>query len=632
MYKLKSIKIDGIHNVYKETKYDFGDITHIFGSNGSGKTTILQSIQFGILGYIPGTNKKNPDIFKHCNNNMEMSVSLELYGDGIVYIINRSLGRSGKTIEEKLTVNPILDLSEIISDLELPIFNFDDFYNLTPNKMKSWFMEFLPSNDKTIDWDFELKSSLDKSGLYFGDEFTNGLVKRYIDDLVSFDKNNNILDAIKYSNDFFKSELKLKKEEMNRLVGAIQSMVYYDDDELLDYDLVDLENKLNALNIKRDVAKRYIENKLLNSKQLAEIESFKSNLESKYDISFSSDEHPIEKLNFLLNSKKLEFSKYEEDYLNQIESDKEFITELKNLRQNLERDLKLYEFSKSDNNRCPILGNLCEFLSEAKVSGLEKYNSIDFRLKETRKRLFELEDKIYSEKEKYDKFKSYINNLDSDIDKFTYLFNSIQSLSNNDGEEYDDAFVLNLDNQIKDTEDIILKIKVNNEYEKLSERMMSDKFDLENEIECIKTWVKHTDVNNMQTTYSSGDGFNVLKDNMNTLLKDLFADNIKAHFVVSTKSNDFAFGIIEDDNYFIPYQLLSSGEKCLYSMALFTALCMMSDSKLKLVIVDDMIDHLDVENRDKLFDIISNYKGVQYIFASVFGSSENKTGITEIMF
>ena len=92
--------------------------------------------------------------------------------------------------------------------------------------------------------------------------------------------------AIKYSNDFFKSELKLKKEEMNRLVGAIQSMVYYDDDELLDYDLVDLENKLNALNIKRDVAKRYIENKLLNSKQLAEIESFKSNLESKYDISF----------------------------------------------------------------------------------------------------------------------------------------------------------------------------------------------------------------------------------------------------------------------------------------------------------------------------------------------------------
>ena len=55
--KIKSVYIDGLHTVHDKT-YTFEDITYLHGRNGAGKSTILNAIQFALLGYIPGHQRQ----------------------------------------------------------------------------------------------------------------------------------------------------------------------------------------------------------------------------------------------------------------------------------------------------------------------------------------------------------------------------------------------------------------------------------------------------------------------------------------------------------------------------------------------------------------------------------------------
>ena len=62
--KLKSVEIRGF-NKTASAKYEFSDINYIQGLNGSGKSTIIQAIQFALLGYLPNFSKQNSIIFQH---------------------------------------------------------------------------------------------------------------------------------------------------------------------------------------------------------------------------------------------------------------------------------------------------------------------------------------------------------------------------------------------------------------------------------------------------------------------------------------------------------------------------------------------------------------------------------------
>ena len=127
--KVKSIEIEGFHNVDKKT-YNFKDINYIKGPNGSGKSTILQAIQLAILGYIPGTNKTKEAIFKHANGKI-LAVSVVLEGEETVKI-SRVWSGTGSTISSVLDIEPKdkYDITQLVSDIELPIFDFSDFFFL----------------------------------------------------------------------------------------------------------------------------------------------------------------------------------------------------------------------------------------------------------------------------------------------------------------------------------------------------------------------------------------------------------------------------------------------------------------------------------------------------------------------
>ena len=93
-----------------------------------------------------------------------------------------------------------------------------------------------------------------------------------------------------------------------------------------------------------------------------------------------------------------------------------------------------------------------------------------------------------------------------------------------------------------------------------------------------------------------------------SLTKDKFTLN---------KANSFSFGIVRNDTY-IPYNLLSTGEKTLFAFALMLYVAQNSGSDLKVVMMDDFFDHLDSDRFASLMDAVKSDLGdVQIVMAGV---------------
>ena len=73
-----------------------------------------------------------------------------------------------------------------------------------------------------------------------------------------------------------------------------------------------------------------------------------------------------------------------------------------------------------------------------------------------------------------------------------------------------------------------------------------------------------------------------------------------------------------NEDKFISFEALSSGEKCAYMICLLSCIVEMSDAKWKCIILDDIFDHLDDERMEQVFSVINTFsKSIQFILASV---------------
>ena len=148
------------------------------------------------------------------------------------------------------------------------------------------------------------------------------------------------------------------------------------------------------------------------------------------------------------------------------------------------------------------------------------------------------------------------------------------------------------------------------------ESLTADKYKTENSIEVLKIWAKLTDANGLQTTLAEKP-FQDLAESMTSYLHKMFGKkDITAKFFLSDKANSFSFGIEREGKY-IAYNLLSSGEKCMYTLALMMCIISKSNSPLKVIMIDDLLDHLDDSNAAKLFDALYKIKDTQIILAGV---------------
>ena len=132
----------------------------------------------------------------------------------------------------------------------------------------------------------------------------------------------------------------------------------------------------------------------------------------------------------------------------------------------------------------------------------------------------------------------------------------------------------------------------------------------------LAAWVKLTDINGLQTTLTEKP-FEDLATKMTGYIQTMYGtDDIKAKFNISTKANSFSFGLVRDNTY-IAYDQLSSGEKCLYTLALMICIIDNSKSPLKLMLCDDMFDHLDSQAVEGTFLALKNISNIQFILAGV---------------
>ncbi len=589
MLKIQSVDIEGFHNVDKK-HYEFKNLNYLKGPNGSGKSTVLQAIQLALLGYIPGSNKTKEGIFRHSNGKV-LAVTLNITGDEDIKI-SRIWSGTGNSISSVLDVEPKgYDISRLISNAELPIFNFSDFLNLTANKQKDWFLDFLPKKTWEIDWNKELTAALSDTEITDIEKFKATI----IEELNSCDLKG--IENIRHANDYLKAELSAHKSELTRLQGSIQSYIYYDDVD--DGDVSEVDNNILKYQNLKSLRIKY-DSELEAASKLAQ------SLEQYNDLGVSVSEDKkynkcVERIAVLQK---------------ELEADKSKQYDLTQQKYRIKGELSSLMDTVQSGNNCPILNELCTRLvnySQERDSMIQnknnELNDIESKLSKLNNEIatksnvlqscIDVQNRISYSYSMRDTLQTQLNELKSDINILT-----------------DERTVDEFDAELKSLYDLKTKILANEKYSTVIDNITKEKYNIENEISALKVWINLTGVNGLQTGNSEYDPFAVLKDSMDKYITKLFGRRTKTEVNVQKKSNSFSFGISRNKTY-IPYDLLSSGEECLYALALMLSIADISDSKLKLVLVDDMFDHLDDKNVESLFNVLSNISEIQMIFAGV---------------
>lgn len=590
--KLNAITIEGMHRVDKK-RYSFDHNSYLYGPNGAGKSTVLQAIQLAILGYIPGTNKSKEAIFSHANGRT-LAVTAELSTDsGEAVTIFRSWTRSGSTIHSICDVTPRgYNIDHIVADLELPVFNFSEFIGMTANKLKDWFISFLPNIGLDIDWKETLLSSINHIT-----SVDNIMDTSLLPEILSY------VDASEYSgvekirdmNEHLKQLLQYKKAELQRVQSTVSTLIYHDDVPDIS-DVSSLRRELEVARIAAQKATEYEAAERLVQKARRDIEALQCSAASIED-----------------DAEYVEILKQISNYDTEIQKIKAQQIDISKRISELQGQISEKQKVVAGKGICPYTSENCEHIQtvlERYVEEIQAFSKEAEDLRKTLDNLLSEEQRIstdlyplYKQRDaliaKYRNYDTLKNVIDS---------NSLGSAPLKSSEEW-----LKESNRLSD---MIAKATANERYSQLIDTFTSDKYKIEQAIEILKTWVKLTDANGLQTT-AMETPFREFSETLSLDLQKLFGStDLQAEFYLTTKVNSFSFGIRRDDKY-IPFDLLSSGEKCLYTLALMISIVRNSNSPLKLILIDDLLDHLDDKNASYLFESLLTIEDVQLIFAGV---------------
>lgn len=595
--KINKITIQGMHGIVAPKTYNLNDHNYFYGKNGAGKSTILQAIQLALLGYIPGYDKTSKSIYQH-SNSKSMTVTLELLDRDNIIRIERSWTKVGESIKSDNTISgTTMKIDDIVNELILPVYDFNDFMKLSSNKMKEWFLEFLPSQSVKIDWDSELTNVT--MNYPHSQEIKDNILKR----IMQLNKDGKELIVEVHS--YIKELISYTKAQVDSIQNTIKELVRYDDAPIKSAEQLreDL-NRLNELKIDRE---RWLVNKERNKEAEAELKLYLS----KYfaptgieDPNYLRYQDAIAQLRIKIHELKAEQPEL-----------KNRINELNQNLVQLQNEIKHKHEIIDTEGICPLCkSHIAHLVDGAKTEVAQLENEFDTKYKE-----------LQSLKEQYEKNDERLKELDTEfneaVNSSTEIINAYTHIQNLKAQlgalpERTDLET-NYDDLIKELTDDLIKVEANKRYDSLITELTSKKIVSENNLELLKELKKLTDVNGLQTTAIAQSPFKNLKEKMDEMLVTVFGQSYKAHFIEDGKSNSFDFGVLIDGKY-VSYTTLSSGEKCLFTLALTLSLLSLSNSRIKMLLVDDLFDHLDKDNANKLFTSLYNMKdSIQTVFAGV---------------
>lgn len=587
--RIKSIAIDGMHNV-SHKHYTFEDVNYIVGSNGAGKSTILQAIQLALLGYIPGYKHTNAAIFEHANG-PTMSVTLELYDKECNYTIRRTWLKTKSSVTCTTVADPDnFNPEELLKNIELPIFNFSEFVNMTANNLKDWFIKFLPNSNSKVDWDNIMKEAKTK--------FPSSTVSSDI--FCGFGTD---ISGVAQANTFIKGAMSSEKQQLDRDSSTIQSLIYYDDIDpnMNKSDLISKRDKLID-DIKYSVQCESI--KTNNAKFKAMIDSCYSEIDSYSSELASMNVSELDSYDDTIAQHKVEIEKLDQQ-IDDLKADAANMWATRN------------EKSKIANSSgiCPYTQLSCTSIQSTIDQYQKDILDIDQKYSKIRKNIEDKCNERNSFKSNLDEIEHKQRRSSTLQDKISVLEKKILALNQNMIPEQpfvSDVNELNL--QLDKINNDISKLTANEEYSNLIDMLTKSKFEHENNIELLKHLVKVTGVNGIQSEMIDGP-FMKFRHKLDKYIMLMFDKDTHPEFNLSQAANSFSFGLVRCGKY-IPFAVLSSGEKCLYMIAIMTCICQ-SNTDIHTILIDDMLDHLDNSNIDVLFNVVTRIPEMQFIFAGV---------------
>lgn len=595
--KIKSIEITGMHKIGKKI-YNFSDVTYLHGLNGAGKSTVLQAVQLALLGYIPGQNKTNESIMRHSNGNtLEVLATLDDNGNEIT--IDRTWVRTKKSIISSVDIVPEVDLSSILAEVELPIFNFSEFLALSANKQKDWFLSFLPKTSNEIDWKAELTKAAD--GFKYSEDLLNSILEK----LNTLD-NSDTASLLKSANDYIKTILSFKKSELSRIQSTIDSLIIYDDFVCTESeeDLITRRSYLNDKYYELGSTWRSIAEY---ATKIDEMETLKNSL-ADFDLQRAET-----KLSALV------------DEIQSLSHVAKALSEDKDLAR---KNLYAVKSLAVGDGTCPYTKSKCETAEQVSAKVAKDIENAEAKYNSICAELSDMQTTISDKNIEYNGLLAEFHTAKSKLDRYEQLSSETSNITSTSRSEIEQS-LHETKVQIKEIDDTLVKLRSNKTYNDMIDKITKDKYIVEQDIEAVKIWIKLTDSNGLQTKYAA-DSFEAIKKDITAYLQTLFDNkDIHADFNIESKSNSFSFGIKRDDQY-IPFDLLSSGEKCLYTIAIMSYIVKTSASSLELVLIDDLLDHLDDSNISNIFKSLQNMSDIQYIFAGVKTCADAESFLVEL--
>lgn len=596
--KLKSVKIENMHHVI-EKEYAFDDVNYLYGPNGAGKSTALQAVQLALLGYIPGTAKQTSAIFRHARGKF-MAVTAVLDSDGAEVSVCRTF--SGTENCAKSTVEIIPDgypIESILSELELPIFNFNEFTGMSANKLKDWFIQFLSSNEEELDWEEELTKALGNK------DNTPGIgdIKKDVFDKIEDigDDGYNGIELVRQLNAYLKTCISFERGSIDRLQSTIQSLVFYDD----------------CLDVDEETIKRYA----------SEIEEFQklSRELSVYTALKAQKDSIQENLNRMAAQLSAETYLDDESWKQANQTIVEGNDKLRDLNEKVnELCRRRAEISTEITSKRTIINGkgICPFTKSECGSIRELVDKLTSECEI-------LENEYFENKTKADELSAEMTNTQRHMDDASRTKRSIENMYT----QYQsiatrmeqlvlpdcptEMTLAEIANEITNLTDKMTKAQANIKFNVMNDTLTKEKYTSELKLSVFKIWENLTSSAGTLQAELSEKPFRDMEDMMTKHLRNVLSDDVRMKFYLSDKANSFSFGLERNGKY-IPFELLSSGEKCLYTLALMICLTEVSSSPLKLILIDDLLDHLDDDKASKLFESLSNMDGkVQLILAGV---------------
>lgn len=596
--KIEKITIEGMNNSrHREYWMSDGEFTYLSGLNGSGKSTILQAIQFALLGYIPETGKTKEAIFSHCNGfarnqNGEPVMSVTLDFDGGEQVI-RQMWKSGSKIESACTTTPSgLDTAKLIGKTALPIFDFSEFINMSANKMKDYFISIFPAllGSDGISVATELHKATE--GMTLTDNVSKWMLANLPD--VCYPAT---VEGVRALCSRYKEDVSGTKADIDRLTKTIQSLVYYDD--------CDMDDSADSLKCQIDEIQEMIDRlraakAAMNLNAIIEADCEKQKVLLLHD--GEEDELPC-RIEYLRSSIKLH-----QDTI-QAKSDeiREYELRIKEIQRILDSDAV-----------CPFTNSQCSAIAE---------NFTDLKTESA-----QLTEYIRSHGEKMRELSVRLGQMQGELSGINSRISEAHAAEQKIRERmtellpvdpaYTGGGIVGIDKRIAELSEKIQELTekrahliANQRYESLVDDLTAEKVESDQKLEILKAWVKITDVNGLQTRLADAP-FKELEKSMDKTLTSVYGESAVAVFDTAGGANKFSFGMSRNGSY-VRYSSLSSGEKCVFTLALLIALTEYTESDFKIIMIDDFFDHLDDNAAELCFQTLSNTKGVQMILAGV---------------